>query len=142
MPKCPVPVQSPATGIQPGAPNLNGATSGAPGALLAVRTYQVSVAGSTTATVVLPLHVQSPAGVPAVAVTVAVRVTAWPAVAGEGVTVVRAVVVTAGLGVSATGVSEPNRPSCSSFRPAEKYSFVASPAMMPLPNVSCHRRSI
>src|SRR5689334_12180752 len=59
MPAWPVPVQSPARGIQPGAPNWNGVKLGAP-ALLVVRTYQVSVAGSTTATVVRPLPVQSP----------------------------------------------------------------------------------
>src|SRR5215470_13210872 len=55
----PWPVQSPATGIQPGAPYLKGVMSGAPGPAVS-RRYQVLVAGSTTPMPVWPAPVQSP----------------------------------------------------------------------------------
>src|SRR5262249_14103101 len=55
----PSPSQSPATGMSPGVPYRNGATSGAPGELL-LRRYQVMVDGSTTPTVWTPSPSQSP----------------------------------------------------------------------------------
>src|SRR5215472_16880790 len=59
MPVCPLPVQSPTSGTQPGAPNWKGVMSGAP-ALLELRRYQVMVAESTAPTVAVPSPFQSP----------------------------------------------------------------------------------
>src|SRR5271154_1618493 len=55
----PLPVQSPTTGIQDGAPKANGGMSGAPGPAVFLR-YQRRVWGSKTPMPVWPLPVQSP----------------------------------------------------------------------------------
>src|SRR5919197_1012045 len=59
MPVWPLPVQSPTTGTQPGAPNWKAPASGAP-AEFSLRRYQVAVAGSKTPAVAVPLPSQSP----------------------------------------------------------------------------------